>query len=162
MIQSHARDVLDWLIHGPDGHTDEIGDEPHEVVALSMAFFYLAAVVGAPVVYYGSKVTDFFYHPYNWSTFKYEDSPFDVFRKSGPKNITKGVWKGARFGMRFAWYAQLAYSGGSIAYAGYKNGWAGAKKETEEQFLELTFGNIWMRPIDRYVIKPLNDQGYGN
>ncbi len=64
--------------------------------------------------------------------------------------------------MRFAWYAQLAYSGGSIIYAGYKGGWAGAKKETEEQFLELTFGNIWMRPIDKYIIKPLNEKGYGN
>ncbi len=138
---------VDRFIHG-DGHTDVIGDEPHEVAALFLGFVYANAVVSYPLAKVWHATDTFFHRPYNWKTFQYMDSPFDSFRKSGRltvKNTARNV-------LRFSGYAHLAWSAGNIAYAGYRGGSQGARDETWNQANSWSFGllNYWRHKNTTY------------
>jgi hypothetical protein len=115
----------------PHGKWADAGD-------LWLAFVGITLGVSVPtsVVVYG--VYDFFYRPYNWSTFKYMDSPFDTFRKS------PGLSKASK---AFGWagHAYSAYEVGLSYHEGGKQGVIDYLYETWKSDIKLILP--WSRPL---------------
>ena len=139
------------MAHPKERHV--IGDDPHESIAMWLAYMYGSAVVAYPVAKVWDKVDTFFHRPYNWSTFKYTNSPFDDFKfrmRYGPvhkaellalrtkMNILHYGPKASKV-LGWAGYAYSAYEVGSAYHEGGKQGLFDYGLETVEENYRFVF-----------------------